>query len=291
MSQRRTVILLVAIVVGAVAAFLLFNYVRGIEDRANRGATLVTAIQAREPIPRGTEGSDAVSAGQVGPTQVPANVKPSTAISTLDEIELKVALFDIAENTVIVQGMFVDRAEAAVGFRQRLKNPMQTAITIDVAGARAVGGFLVGGDRVNMMIFEDLAALEGIEVPAEGEAPPAGGLSVLTQSARYLYQDVLIVAVGGDVLPEPGETVEGASQVSQSLITLVVPPRAAQWIASFDSNFYLALTPDDYEPKAITPLPNPIDLLPGENPALLTPYCDDEFGDDPDECFALEGAQ
>ena len=41
MSSRRTLILLGAIAVGVIAALLLFNYVQGIEDRANNNAKRV----------------------------------------------------------------------------------------------------------------------------------------------------------------------------------------------------------------------------------------------------------
>ena len=39
MSSRRTMILIGAIAVGVLAAFMIFNYVGGVEDQANEGAT------------------------------------------------------------------------------------------------------------------------------------------------------------------------------------------------------------------------------------------------------------
>ena len=283
MSSRRTVILLVAIVVGALAAFLLFNYVQGIEDRANEGAERVQAFRAKNEIPRGTPGETAAEAGDIEQRGVPQDIRPESAITSLEDIQKKVALFDIAPGTVIVQGMFVSPADSQISFRQRLKNDQHTAITINVDATRAVGGFLVAGDEVNMMVFEERTGES-----AEGAAPEGGGVgspALLRQAARYLYQDVQIIAVGQNVLLEPGESSETAAgnSGSISLITLNVPPKAAQWIASFDQAFYLTLTPEDYEPKAIEPLPETVDALPGEDPALLTPYCGPD-GDGTDPC-------
>ena len=278
MSSRRTVILLVAIVVGALAAFLLFNYVQGIEDRANEGAERVQAFRASNEIPRGTPGETAADAGDIEEKGIPQDIRPETAITSLAEIERKVALFDIAPGTVIVQGMFVDPSTTQISFRQRLKNSNHTAITINVDATRAVGGYLVPGDEINMMVLEEGAG-GGEGAPEAGVGAPA----LLTQRARYLYQDVQIIAVGQNVLLEPGEQSESEGGGTSSLITLNVPPKAAQWIASFDNGFYLTLTPEEYEPKAIEPLPDTIDALPGEDPALLTPYCGPD-GDGTDPC-------
>ena len=44
MSSRRTLILIAAIAVGALAAFAIFNYVGGIEDRASQDVERVTHL-------------------------------------------------------------------------------------------------------------------------------------------------------------------------------------------------------------------------------------------------------
>jgi Flp pilus assembly protein CpaB len=283
-NQKRTAILLVAIIVGALAAFLLFNYVQGIEDRANEGAQRVQAFRAKNLIPRGTPGETAASAGDIEDKGIPQDIRPDTAITSLEEIQAKVALFDIAPGTVIVQGMFVDPASAQISFRERLKNKNHVAITIQVDPVRAVGGFLVAGDEVNIMVMEERTQPENPEAGGEPQTQP-----LLARAARVLYQDVQIIAVGQNVLLEPGEAPpEGEVETAgTNLLTLNVPPKAAQWLASFDNEFYLALTPESYEPIAIEPLPTLVEQLPGEDPALLTPYCgplEGGVGDGTDPC-------
>ena len=54
---------------------------------------------------------------RVGIAQIPQEFRPASAITTTDEIQKKVALFDIPQNTAIVQDMFVDPAQSQISFR------------------------------------------------------------------------------------------------------------------------------------------------------------------------------
>ncbi len=265
MSSRRTLILIGAIIVGIVAAGLLYNYIQGIQNDADEKAVLVQVYQAKGDVLRGTTGQQATADGSIGSSEIPQEFRPATAITTIDEIQRKVAIFDIAQNTVIVQGMFVDPAQQQISFRARLKNPDHVAITIQADPVHAVAGFLVPGDSVNLMVKQENAAPEG-----EGQTG-----SFMNSSMRYLYQEVEILAVGSNVLLAPGESVDSESvSTDTNLITFNVPPDAAQWIASAadSGGLYLSLVADDYVPRALAPLPNPVGTLPGEDGGQLTPY-------------------
>jgi pilus assembly protein CpaB len=278
-SSRRTLILLGAIAVGVIAALLLFNYVRGIEDRANDNAKRVDVFAAKADIPRGTPGETAVADNSIGSSKIPQEFKPATAITTTDEIQKKVALFDIPQNTVIVKDMFVDPADTQISFRARLKNPEQVAISVSVDSVRAVGGFLVPGDEVNIMVFQDSGGAEGGDGSGGGDLPVTG---VLQSTARYLYQSVHILAIGSQPELSPGEQVsttssdgtETADTGNTGIITFNVPPVAAQYIASAQNagGMYLSLVAEDYLPRELPPLDPNVTLLPGEDPAQLTPY-------------------
>lgn len=276
MSSRRTLILLGAIAVGVIAALLLFNYVRGIEDRANDNAKRVDVFAAKADIVRGTPGETAVADGSISSSKIPQEFKPTTAITTTDEIQKKVALFDIPQNTVIVKDMFVDPASTQISFRARLKNPDQVAISVSVDSVHAVGGFLVPGDSVSIMVFQEAPA-NSDSGSGSGNLPVTG---VLKNTARYLYQSVHILAVGNQPELSAGEQVSTSSDSSTAdtgnngIITFNVPPRAAQWIASAQQagGMYLTLEAEDYTPRELPPLDPNVTLLPGEDPAQLTPY-------------------
>jgi pilus assembly protein CpaB len=271
-------ILLGAIAIGVVAALLLFNYVRGIEDRANDNARRVDVFVAKAPVPQGTPGETATADGSVGTSKIPQEFRPATAINSADEIVRKVAIFDIAPGTVIVQGMFVDPAETQISFRARLKNPDHVAITVSIDQVRAVGGFLVPGDDVNMLVFQEGGEGEAPEA-APGQAPVTG---VLNSFARMLYQDVNVLAVGANAQLAPGEQVSTEDEQgtqSSNLITFNVPPEAALWIASAQQGggIYLTLSAEDYTPRLVQPIDPLVTPLPGEDPAQLTPYGPEGF--------------
>jgi Flp pilus assembly protein CpaB len=279
-SSRRTLILLGAIAVGVIAALLLFNYVRGIEDRANNNAKRVDVFSAKADIVRGTPGETAVADGSIASSKIPQEFKPTTAITTTDEIQKKVALFDIPQNTVIVKDMFVDPASTQISFRARLKDPEQQAISVNVDSVRSVGGFLVPGDQVNIMVFNPAnpASEEQCSAPDQRSVPVA---CYITSMARYLYQEVHVLAIGTQPELSAGEQVSTTSSDGTTTdtgntgtITFNVPPAAAQWIASAmqTGGMYLTLVAEDYAPREIAPLDSQATLLPGEDPAQLTPY-------------------
>ncbi len=264
MSSRRTLILVGAIALGLIAALLTFNYVRGIEDRANNNAKRVDVFVAKTDIPRGTPGETAASGGAVGQSQIPQEFRPASAITTTDEIQKKVALFDIPQNTPIVQDMFVDPAQTQISFRERLKNPEQVAITVSVDQVHGVAGFLVPGDEVNILVMQD------------NSGGDSGSSASIKKTARYLYQKVQVLAVGQSTLLSPGEQVDAkttAANQNSGMITFNVPPEAAQWIASAQEGggMYLSLVADDYKPKPLPEINPNTSTLPGES-GELTPY-------------------
>ncbi len=280
MSSRRTLILLGAIAVGVIAALLLFNYVRGIEDRANDNAKRVDVFAAKADIVRGTPGETAVADGSIASSKIPQEFKPTTAITTTDEIQKKVALFDIPQNTVIVKDMFVDPASTQISFRARLKDPEQQAVSVSVDSVRAVGGFLVPGDEVNIMVFNTVKPTsDSVCSGADQRSIPVS--CYLPTMARYLFQEVHILAIGDQPELSAGEQVSTTSSDGSTtntgnsgVLTFNVPPSAVQWLATAQNSggMYLSLVAEDYSPRELPPLDANTTLLPGEDPAQLTPY-------------------
>jgi pilus assembly protein CpaB len=196
---------------------------------------------------------------------------PPTAITSLDQIDGKVALNNLAPNQVLVDGMFVDAADAQVGFSELLEDD-RTAITISVDQVRGVAGLLVPGDEVNMML-----------TLAGGTGEPDTVAERVPLDARFLYQKVRILAVGATAAAQPGENLtEGAEGEAAApadagdtgLITFSVPVEAAQYIASAPpESIYLTLVPESYEPTPLPPLGiDDLTDLPGEVGTQLTPY-------------------
>jgi pilus assembly protein CpaB len=266
-SSRRTLILVGAILIGVVAALLIYNYVQGINNRANNNAKLVSVFVAKADIPKGTSGDQAAGSKQIDTASIPAQFRPSTAITTTDQISKKVALFDIPKNSVIVSDMFVDPATAQISFRDRITNANWVAVSISVDQVHGVAGFLVAGDEVNMTVDE---------VPPNPD-PQANQPGVhLKTVPHYLYQKVFILAVGNQPALQPGETATTtpAAGSSSGILTLEVPPDAVPYIeaAQETNSIYLSLVTADYAPRVIPVVPFDIPTLPGEDGNQLTPY-------------------
>jgi pilus assembly protein CpaB len=269
-SSRRTLILIAAVVVGVVAAYALYTYVGGIEDRANERAERVQVFKIAQDIPKGMFGDEAFAGGYIEESRIPREFRPANAITSPAQIDGLVALSNLAANQVVVSDQFVSQAESLSTFSSLLPSN-EVAITISVDQVKGVAGLLVPGDYVNILVGSET----GEQVGEDGQpvGPATGG--VYSTPHRYLYQKVQILAVGQTRRLEPGETAatnpDGTQAVASSgLLTFAVPAEAAQRIASV-TDVYLSLVPRDYVPEPLPPI-DPGEPVPGEDPAQLTPY-------------------
>jgi Flp pilus assembly protein CpaB len=303
-GSRRTLITIAAVLVGALAVFMIYGYVGSVKDEAFGEAERVKVFVVKEGVPKGTYGEETSASGVIAEDEIPKKFWPENAIRSYDDIAGKVAVGDLAVNQVVTTDMFADPSTVQTTFSDRLEKingEDQVAISIQVDTVRGVAGLLQPGDFVNIMATrlcpvsnDDGAPLSGAageatEGTPEGEAAAEGETSCETlfeEQARYIYQKVQILAIDQTPVQLPGETssaaeegaAEAAPTVGTGLVTLIVPARAAQYIASLDpSVVYLTLVPRDYEPvpqQGIDWTQPP----PAEDPAVLTPYGPDGPG-------------
>jgi pilus assembly protein CpaB len=276
-SSRRTLILIAAIVVGGLAAFAIFNYVGGIEDRAYDNAERVPVIRIAQDVPRGLDGATANAEGYFESAEIPEEFLPATAITDVNTILAKIAVTDLAAGQVLVEGMFVDPVDSLITAARRIPTG-QVAITMSVDNIRGVGGLIVPGDFVNMMLVPPGCAGQAA---TEEAAEPVDAADIngapLPVCARYLYQAVRVLFVGATPVPLPGETTAPAVGGGSGQLTLAVPNAVAQVIAGLpEGQVYLTLLPADYAPEPL-PEQDPLVLFPGEDGAQLTPYGPEGF--------------
>jgi Flp pilus assembly protein CpaB len=281
-SSRRTLILIAAIAVGVFAGFALLNYVRGIENDVYEDAQPVEVLIATADIPAGTPSAEALKSVEV--TDIPLSIRPATFVSpgNEDSIAGLVSLSDIPANQIIVNGLFVDPTVVATSFKDQVPSG-QVAMSVSVASVRGVGGYLQPGDEVNILINHDDGACSAPEGEDDIDGNPLEGLEslgdleycTLKSPARYLFQRVEILAIGARQTLRPGETGDATVTPQGGIITFMVPPEAAQLIASVPAEaIYLTLLPEDYEAHPLPALT--IDVIEGPTPAevgsCLTPY-------------------
>ena len=241
MGNRRTVILIVAVVVALVAAGAIYSYLNSVQDRAYNNAKLVKVYRVDKDIKKGLPGETAIDQDYVKSGDIPQKYRPTTALTDINTIRGKVALNDLSAGQIVVDGMFVEPRAATVSFAQRIP-PGQVAVTIQVDQIRGVAGLIVPGDQVNIL----------------ASAP---------DGQRYLFQNVNVLAIGNTPAPQPGDTTATTTQsAGGGLMTFAVPPLAAAKI-SVASGVYLTLVPPGNQPVAVPPV-NPNNIFSGP----LTPY-------------------
>lgn len=293
LNSRKPLVLIAAAVIAIISVFVIYSYVKGQKNKAYNNAAMVKVWVVRNQVPKGTYGQQ--TGGLIVRDEIPKAFYPSNAITSLDQIQNKVAVANLAANSIVVQDNFVDPAVASVSLSTQLKkirNQDQVALTISVNDVQGVAGLIVPGDFVNIMVTNisgsDLSAAGGggdgaaaapgsatcAGIPLPAGANPADFL--FCQQARPILQKVEVLAIGQNAIPQPGQEATAASATSApantGLITFIVPMEYAQMIASVTpGHFYLALVSKDY--KAIpTKVIAPDAPLPSEDPKVLTPY-------------------
>jgi pilus assembly protein CpaB len=240
-GTRRTVILIAAIVIAAIAAVAIYSYLNNVQNRAYNDAKLVSVYRVEKDIKKGLPGEQAIDSGSVKKSTIPQKYRPTTAITDVNTIRGKVALNDLSAGQVVVDGMFVEPRAATISFAQRIPAG-QVAITVSVDIVHGVANLIVPGDQVNI-------------------------LATAPDGVRYLFQNVNVLAIGATAAPQPGETTATTTAAGAGgALTFAVPPLAAAKI-SIAQNMYLTLVPPGNQPVPV-PSVTPGNLFSGP----LTPY-------------------
>lgn len=294
LNSRKPLVLIAAAVIAIISVFVIYSYVKGQKNKAFGNAKMIKVWVVRNQVPKGTYGQQ--TGGLIARDEIPKAFYPSNAITDLAQIQNKVAVANLAANSIVVQDNFVDPSVASVSLSTQLKkirNQDQVALSINVNDIQGVAGLIVPGDFVNVMVTNvsgsDLSAGGGEAAGAgaatgggqscAGIALPAGanaGDFLFCQQARPILQKVEVLAIGKNAIPQPGQEASAASATSApantGLITFIVPMEFAQMIASVPpGHFYLALVSKDYKPIP-TKVIAPDAPLPSEDPKVLTPY-------------------
>ena len=272
MSSRRTLILIGALLLGGLAAFLTLNYVRGVENRVSEDTELIEVVVAQAPVAEGTQASAAIADGSLAVAERARQDVPANAVSRLADVEGEVAAIDLSGGEIVTSTMFAG-IQDLTGSRSASLDPGNVAITVNVDSASVSGGLIQPGDRVNLLVrFQRTATAAGDAEGGEGDTGETslgvgdGGV-IIPKPAGYAFQAVKVFAVGTDagtaVADESadGEAEGGATENLSTFLTLQMPPEDAALLASvLDAELFASLVPPDYEPR-------PIEVI-GDLPAL-----------------------
>jgi pilus assembly protein CpaB len=256
-GNRRVLILVIAVALAGLTAFLTFHYANTADERAFEGAELVEVFMVKKDIPKGYEGGKALDEGYIGKESIPRKFFPAKAITNPQRLRGQVALAAMSAGVPVVEGNFVEPRVAQESFAARLGKDQQ-AVTLSVSDVQAVARLVVPGDRVNLMLTMDKESAPG----APG-APAATG-----KETRFVIQNVQVLAVGNSTTLQPGEAAPSgepqplqagvAKTADSGLMTFAVPAIDAERVvhASQIGSIHLTLVPPDYSPAPVPPVNN-----------------------------------
>jgi len=247
-GNRRVLILVVAVTLAGLTAFLTFHYANSADERAFQGSQLVPVYLVKKDIPKGFPGDKALDEGYIVKDSIPRKYFPATAITDVARLRGQVAVAPLSAGVPVVAGAFVDPAAASESFAQRLDKGMQ-AVTLAVSDVEGVARLVVPGDHVNLMLTTDQAAAPGA---------PAG------KQTKMVLQNVEVLAIGNTTTLAPGQTAAQpdavkagqAQTVDSGLMTFAVAGIDAERVvdASQVGAIHLTLVPPDYTPAPIPPV-------------------------------------
>lgn len=281
MSSRRTLILIGAIVIGGLAAFLTLNYVRGVEnDNADKNQ-LVDVLVATNAVSSGTSADEAVAAKQISTAKRRRADLPANVITRSAEISGQVAAVDLGGGEIITTSMFVS-PDARTGSNASMLDKGNVAVTIATDDTTGVASLIQVGDSINILV-KTTAATSGPDGAAGGALVP-GGAWVLPSAYVTAFQDVKVVAVGQNIeAPKPADDSKeedpaaAAAPVTSGLITVQLPPDQAVLLTSLRDLGGLSVTLNrpDYEPSPL-PFVNAVPKFSGE--LGVSPYPEQAAG-------------
>ena len=280
---KRTVVLVVALVLAGVAAFSIWQYLDGVNDDARAGFELVPVVRATEDIPARTPGNTVIDEGLFAVSQESVDFLPgpspqrTVAFGTVEDMTVRLrdrfAVGPISANQILTSDQWEDALTAPVVTKlAEIISPGKQAISIQVDATRAVGGFIRPNDRINLIVTIQAPRVE-FDTLGEGEVTEESIRELLDllseasveEASRFLLQGLPVLAVGsqartGDpsfdnavgrvqtVVDEDGTVTESGEGTQFGIITLeVTADEAERLVFAFErGNIWLTLVPENF---------------------------------------------
>ena len=284
---KRTVVLIVALVLAGIAAFSIWQYLQGVDEDAREGLQLVPVIRATEDIPARTPGNTIIEESLFEVSEESFDFLPgpsperTVAFTSQEELTARLrdrfAIGPISRNQILTSDQWEDALEApVVESLAQIISPGKQAITVQLDATKAGGGFVRPDDRVNMIVTIEAPqlTLDGIgddEITDENLRDILDQIAEAQESefSRFLLQGIPVLAVGdqkrtGDpafdnsvgrvqsVVNEDGTVTEAGEGVQFGLLTLEVTAQEAERLVfAFEKgSVWMTLVPEDFIPVA-----------------------------------------
>jgi len=189
---RRTILIIVALVIATVGAALVFLYVKGVDDRAVAEQQPRQVLTATTEIAPGESVDDALAAGKFELTAVPESTVLAGALSTTEPIDAMVATSAIYPGEQIIAAKFGEVGSVtALGIPEK-----RLAISVQLTDPNRVAGFVSPGSQVAIWLTW-----------GEGE----------DSQIRMLLEDVTVLGTGTTTMSSTTTTAANGEQTTEQL--------------------------------------------------------------------------
>lgn len=228
--DRRKILLVVAVLVAALGAGLVFVYAQGAEERAQDDQQTVAVLVATQDILPGESASDAANAGKLLSQQVPQDLVLPGSTNDGRDFTDALALTTIYAGEQLLQQKFgtIDEIEG----KPTLPLPEgKTAITLELSDAGRVGSFTQPGSHVAVYFTPVLPQ------SAQPEGLPADASVIVP--ACVIEDDLLVLGVGSQTVNQ-APVAEGSAAptdtVAVTLLTVAVDSEQASTLIGFQTS-------------------------------------------------------
>jgi pilus assembly protein CpaB len=195
MDRRRVLTIAAAVLLTLFGTVILVAYVNSAEQRARQGEELTTVLVPTEEIPADTPAAEL--ADRVTTDEVPRDLRPEDAISTLDDIGDRVTAVPLLPGEPIRAARFQSPGAAETPGTAGIADDLQI-VSLALEPQRALGGRISAGQLVGVVLSVDQADIPDPDDPT--------GTIVADSATGMVLNRVPVTAVSGGADPETGQT-------------------------------------------------------------------------------------
>jgi pilus assembly protein CpaB len=208
MNKRSSGVVVAGIVVALLGMVLVFTYAGRVRAGAGVSGAAGTAYVATNDIPAGTRWEDMV--GALKKKDVPADVRPATAVATTSQLNGKAAIRGIAKGEIVTTSQFNTSSSGGLDIPAG-----KNAVTVNLTVPQAVARYIQPGADANVYV-----SYKGL--PTAGNPADANVTKLLLSNIKVLANQ-----------PMQAPTAEAAdaaaaNQGNEILLTLSLTPDEAE---------------------------------------------------------------
>jgi pilus assembly protein CpaB len=265
--------LLLSLMLGLLAVFLVFVYVRGLERQLYEEVDMQNVIVTREDVAAGT----AIEERVIQRIAVPRKYRQPQTFPAIEEVAGRVAVVPIPAGSQISGGMLADAGAEALSFEVPRG---RRAVAITVTDETGVGGLVRPGNFVDIIGTFEFGRPVGYE---QGRIRYADEKTEI----RTMMQNVFVVAVNRELRRERIQAETGAappqsqSQRTLRTVTVLVEPQRVQELilAQEIGDLTLSLRSGLDDTQVDLPFLDPLGLLKVDIPVKPRPRAVQSFRD------------